>query len=182
MTVVQRVIITQDPGSQSTGQTPSTFLQANHQIKQLCSELPPSIVMKEPLFFVIGGAVLGFLLITLLSLIWYLKRRVSQSDGHINTRARRHSVSNTTSAVCQHAFYDVFLSFYFHSVSCQSVGKKLAVVEVCVGRQVDRVRGRERRQAGEQEQVINNRLEEAEDRDIQPYSAKAEQYGECSAG
>ena len=56
------------------------------------------------------------------------------------------------------------------------------MVEVCVGRQVDRVRGRERRQAGEQEQVINNRLEEAEDRDrdIQPYSAKAEQYGEYS--
>ena len=91
-------------------------------------------------------------------------------------------MSNTTSAVCQHAFYVFFLSFYFHSVSCQSVGKKLAVVEVCVGRQVDRVRGRERRQAGEQEQVINNRLEEAEDRDrdIRPYSAKAEQYGECS--
>ena len=56
------------------------------------------------------------------------------------------------------------------------------MVEVCVGRQVDRVRGRERRQAGEQEQVINNRLEEAEDRDrdIRPYSAKAEQYGEFS--
>ena len=120
VTVVQRVIITQDPGSQSTGETPSTFIQTN-QIKQLCSELPPSIVMKEPLFFVIGGAVLGFLLITLLSLIWYLKRRVSQSDGHINTRARRHSVSNTTSAVCQHAFYDVFseliFSFRFLSVS-----------------------------------------------------------------
>ena len=66
VTVRQRVIITSAPGSQST-------------------ELPPSIVMKEPLFFVIGGAVLGFLLITLLSLIWYLKRRVSQSDGHINT-------------------------------------------------------------------------------------------------
>ena len=50
-----------------------------------------------------------------------------------------------------------------------------------MGRQVDRVRGRERRQAGEQEQVINNRLETetTEDtRDIQPYSAKAEQYGE----
>ena len=89
-------------------------------------------------------------------------------------------MSNTTRAVCQHAFYAftelIFLSFYF----CQSVGKKLAVVEVCVGRQVDRVRGRERRQAGEQEQVINNRLETetTEDtRDIQPYSAKAEQYG-----
>ena len=54
------------------------------------------------------------------------------------------------------------------------------MVEVCVGRQVDRVRGRERRQAGEQEQVINNRreTETAEVRDIQPYSAKAEQYGE----
>ena len=39
--------------------------------------------MKEPLFFVIGGAVLGFLLITFLSLIWYLKRRVSL-DSHIN--------------------------------------------------------------------------------------------------
>ena len=50
-----------------------------------------------------------------------------------------------------------------------------------MGRQVDRVRGRERRQAGEQEQVINNRLEEAEDRDIQPYSDKAEHYGECCA-
>ena len=30
-------------------------------------ELPPSVVMKEPLFFVIGGAVLGFLVISLLS-------------------------------------------------------------------------------------------------------------------
>ena len=74
--------------------------------------------------------------------------------------------------MCQHAFYaftePIFLSFYF----CQSVGKKLAVVEVCVGRGVDRLRGRE------QEQVINNRLEEAEDRDIQPLSAKAEQYGD----
>ena len=127
----------------------------------------------------IGGAVLGFLLITLLSLIWYLKRRVSQSDGHINTRAWLLSVKYNQ--LCVPTCILCFLSFYFHSISCQSVGKKLAVVEVCVGRQVDRVRGRERRQAGEQEQVINNRLEEAEDRDIQPYSAKAEQYGECCA-
>ena len=69
-------------------------------------------------------------------------------------------------------FFLLTLITYFHSVSCQSVGKKLAVVEVCVGRGVDRLRGRE------QEQVINNRLEEAEDRDIQPLSAKAEQYGD----
>ena len=45
-------------------------------------ELPPSVVMKEPLFFVIGGAVLGFLVISLLSLIWYLKRRVSEAASH----------------------------------------------------------------------------------------------------
>ena len=36
--------------------------------------------MREPLLLVIGGAALGFLLITLLSLIWYLKRRVSASS------------------------------------------------------------------------------------------------------
>ena len=38
------------------------------------------LVMREPLLLVIGGAALGFLLITLLSLIWYLKRRVSASS------------------------------------------------------------------------------------------------------
>ena len=39
------------------------------------------LVMREPLLLVIGGAALGFLLITLLSLIWYLKRRVSASSS-----------------------------------------------------------------------------------------------------
>ena len=38
------------------------------------------LVMREPLLLVIGGAALGFLLITLLSLIWYLKRRVSATS------------------------------------------------------------------------------------------------------
>ena len=57
--VMENLIIRAQPGSQQS------------------TELPPSVVMKEPLFFVIGGAVLGFLLITLLSTIWYLKRRVS---------------------------------------------------------------------------------------------------------
>ena len=61
--VVEELLIRPEPGSQST-------------------ELPPSVVMKEPLFFVIGGAVLGFLLITLLSTIWYLKRRVSSQSRH----------------------------------------------------------------------------------------------------
>ena len=59
VTAREGVIITADTRSQST-------------------ELPPSVVMKEPLLFVIGGAVLGFLLITLLSLVWYFKRRVSE--------------------------------------------------------------------------------------------------------
>ena len=63
VTAREGVIITADTRSQST-------------------ELPPSVVMKEPLLFVIGGAVLGFLLITLLSLVWYFKRRVSEHKLH----------------------------------------------------------------------------------------------------
>ena len=62
--VMEELIIRTDPGAQQS------------------TELPPSVVMKEPLFFVIGGAVLGFLLITLLSTIWYLKRRVSSQSSH----------------------------------------------------------------------------------------------------
>ena len=75
--------------------------------------------MKEPLFFVIGGAVLGFLLITLLSLIWYLKRRVSQSDGHINTRAWLLSVKYNQLCVptCILCFSELLFSFHFLSVS-----------------------------------------------------------------
>ena len=118
VTVVQRVIITSDHGSQSTGET-ITFIYINNQTKQLCAELPPSIVMKEPLFFVIGGAVLGFLLITLLSLIWYLKRRVSQSDGHINTRAWLLSVKYKQRCVptCILCFSERLFSFHFLLVS-----------------------------------------------------------------
>ena len=62
--VMEDLIIRAQPGSQQS------------------TELPPSVVMKEPLLFVIGGAVLGFLLITLLSTIWYLKRRVSPQSSH----------------------------------------------------------------------------------------------------
>ena len=51
--------------------------------------------MREPLLLVIGGAALGFLLITLLSLIWYLKRRVS-ATSHTRASHARNQPHNIT--------------------------------------------------------------------------------------
>ena len=53
------------------------------------------LVMREPLLLVIGGAALGFLLITLLSLIWYLKRRVS-ATSHTSASHARNQPHNIT--------------------------------------------------------------------------------------
>ena len=104
VTAREGVIITADTRSQST-------------------ELPPGVVMKEPLLFVIGGAVLGFLLITLLSLVWYFKRRVSEhklqwSGSHpthytrlLNIRPLSDRTLNTCT-VCQDTKHKSICKYY----------------------------------------------------------------------
>ena len=57
----------------------------------------------------------------------------------------------------------------------QAVGKKLAVVEVCVGRGVDRVRGKHEDNSG-----VNNNMVSTDNgnRDRDSYSLPQERYGE----
>ena len=66
-------------------------------------------------------------------------------------------------------------------ISCQSVGKKLAVVEVCVGK-VDRVRSRHHQHQEEDSGGGDQHLLPPQDnKDIQP-APVSQQYGEWGAG
>ena len=69
-----------------------------------------------------------------------------------------------------------------HYISCQSVGKKLAVVEVCVGK-VDRVRSRHSHQQEEAGGAGEQHLLHQDTKDIQPAPlSHSQQYGEWGEG
>ena len=72
-----------------------------------------------------------------------------------------------------------------HYISCQSVGKKLAVVEVCVGK-VDRVRSRHHQHPHQHQDTGgagDQHLLAQENKDIQPAPvSQSQQYGECEGG
>lgn len=62
-------------------------------------------------------------------------------------------------------------------ISCQSVGKKLAVVEVCVGK-VDRVRSRHHQHHQEDTGAGDQHLLHQDTKDIQPAPlSQSQQYG-----
>ena len=68
-------------------------------------------------------------------------------------------------------------------ISCQSVGKKLAVVEVCVGK-VDRVRSRHHQHQQHQDTGAGDQhLLAQQNKDIQPAPlSQSQQYGEWRGG
>ena len=68
-------------------------------------------------------------------------------------------------------------------ISCQSVGKKLAVVEVCVGK-VDRVRSRHQQHHQEEGGAGDQHLlSQPDNKDIQPAPlSHSQQYGQWRGG